>query len=405
MKNSVLSSDVVGLTIHTVSLKYAVNVAKTVKEIDPKIPLVIGGPHCTFTRNHSLNDVPYADISVMGEGEHVIIDIVEFFQGRKKLSDIHGIYYRENGRVKKGKPLEVIEDLDSIDFPARHLVEKYDYGKINKFHLFKPKVTALLSSRGCPFKCSFCVRYSSVIKNWGFRQRSAENVVKEIIEIDKKYGSVLILDDNFLADRKRAHEIFDKLIKSKTKIHLLIEGSRVDSAERSLYLKMKKANVKYIGYGIESGNQNVLDFYRKGFNLDQARKAVRLSREMGFITNASFILGAPSERKKQIENTINFACSLPLDAAIFYPLHYTRHSAIWNDAVKNKKILNDELDVIADKRRDLSNFTADELWTSVNKAYKRFYLRPGYIFYQIYQALLKQDFRMLKNGLSVIANF
>jgi len=271
--------------------------------------------------------------------------------------------------------------------------------------LFKPKVTALISSRGCPYKCSFCVRYSSIIKKWGFRQRSAENVVKEIREIDNKYGSVLIVDDNFLADRKRAHKIFDNLIKLDTKIHLLIEGSRVDSAERSLYLKMKKANVKYIGYGIESGNQNVLDFYCKGFNLDQARKAVRLSREMGFITNASFIFGAPSEKKKQIENTIKFACSLPLDAAIFYPLHYTRHSAIWNNAVKNKKIFNDELDVVADKRRDLGNFTADELWKNVKEAYRRFYLRPGYIFDQIYQALLKQDFRMLKNGIGVIFNF
>jgi hypothetical protein len=94
---------------------------------------------------------------------------------------------------------------------------------------------------------------------------------------------------------------------------------------------------------------------------------------------------------------------LPLDAAIFYPLHYTRHSAIWNNAVKNKKIFNDELDVIADKRRDLGNFTTDELLTNVKEAYKRFYLRPSYIFDQIYQALLKRDFRLLKNGLDVIS--
>jgi radical SAM superfamily enzyme YgiQ (UPF0313 family) len=261
------------------------------------------------------------------------------------------------------------------------------------------------TSRGCPFKCYFCARYSNIIKGWGYRQRSADSVIKEIREIDGEYGSVLIVDDNFIVDKKRAHKIFDELINSSTKIHLIIEGSRVDSADRKLYLKMKKANVKYIGYGVESGNQDTLDFYKKGFRLNQVKKAIDLSREMGFLTNASFIIGAPNEKKKQIENTIKFACSLPLDAASFWPLHYTWHSRLWTEAVKNKKISKNEYGVPADKRLGLGNFTNEELWSFVKNAYKRFYLRPGYLFDQIYQSILKQDFRLLLNGIRVISHF
>ena len=183
LKNSVLSTNIVGLNVQTQNLKYVLAVSNIIKELDPYIPLVIGGPHCIFSQFKSLNDIPNADISVTGEGEHVINDIVRFFQGFKKLSDINGIYYREKGRIKKGKPLKIIKNLDSINFPARHLVEKYDYGKINNFHMFKPKLTAMITSRGCPYKCNFCTRYNNIIKDWSFRQRSAENVVKEIIVI------------------------------------------------------------------------------------------------------------------------------------------------------------------------------------------------------------------------------
>jgi len=151
----------------------------------------------------------------------------------------------------------------------------------------------LLTSKGCPFRCRFCSRYSNIIPEWGFRQRSVENVVKEIQELDEKYRSIRIDDDSFLADNKRAHKIFDKLLEIGTNIDLLIEGARVDSADKDLYKKMKKTGVTLISYGIESGNQDVLDFYNKKTTLQQIRKAICLSREMDFFTSASFILGAP----------------------------------------------------------------------------------------------------------------
>ena len=293
----------------------------------------------------------------------------------------------------------MIKDLDSLRFPSRSLVEKYDYGKIGKKDLFKPRFTSMITSRGCPFRCRFCARYGNAIKGWGSRMRSAEDVIKEFQEIDGKYGTVMVVDDNFILDKKRAHNIMDGLIDIGTNIELLIMGVRVDSADRDLFKKMKKANVKLVGYGIESGNQDVLDFYKKGFTLDQARNAVCLSREMGFKTLATFILGAPIETKEHLENTIKFSCSLPLDFAIYGVLHYEMGSDLWSEAVKNKKISKDEFLVPADSNRDLGNFTTESLYEYTSRAYKHFYLRPKYILDQIFRDLLQKDIRSLRSGI------
>lgn len=119
---------------------------------------------------------------------------------------------------------------------------------------------------------------------------------------------------------------------------------------------------------------------------------------MGFFTSASFILGAPIETKKHIENTIDFACSLPLDIASFGPLGYIRGSQLWNEAVESKKISSDTFIVLADSRKGLGNFTREELIAHIYQAYKTFYLRPTYLLGQIYRSLLRNDYSLLFNG-------
>ncbi|MBD3227555.1 MAG: radical SAM protein, partial [Candidatus Lokiarchaeota archaeon] len=291
IKEYVRTSDIIGFTVTNADFKTTNSLIKIIKKINPDIPIIIGGPHCIFFQKKSLETVPDADISVTSEADKSITQIIRYFQGDKKLSNIPGIFYKKNNKIIKGKDLEIIKDLNDLPFPARHLIDKYDYGKGYGNYLFKPKLTSMISSKGCPYKCRFCSRYGNFIDGWKVRERTAENVVDEILKIDKIYGSVFIVDDNFLANKKRALKIMDSLIKNKTSIELLIEGARVDSADEKLYRKMKKANVKLIGFGIESGNQDVLDFYNKKFTIEQARKAVKLANRMGFITMSTFILG------------------------------------------------------------------------------------------------------------------
>ncbi|MCK5636549.1 MAG: cobalamin-dependent protein, partial [Thermoplasmatales archaeon] len=234
------SVDAVGLNICSNSYKFPREIAERIKEIDSSIPIIIGGPHCTFHPKRSLEDIPSADISIEGEGDFAIKNIAKFLEfGRKKLSDIEGVFYRKNNNIKAGRPHKIIKDLDSLPFPARHLVDKYEYGIVNGKYLYKPKFASMVSSRGCPFNCCFCTRSALVYKT--FRQRSAENVVKEILEVDNKYKTLCIVDDNFLKDKKRADRIMDSLIEEGTDLDLFIMGARVDSADRKLYKKMKKA--------------------------------------------------------------------------------------------------------------------------------------------------------------------
>lgn len=401
IKKSLNSADAVGLSVTSYPYETAAQLAKTIKEIDASIPIIIGGPHCSYHPKKSLLDIPDADIGVAGDGEQAIKDVVKALQEGKKLSEVAGVHYRIDNKINAGKPPIPIDDLDSISFPARHLVDKYDYGRIGKSYLFKPKVTSMVTSRGCPFNCRFCSRNTLGFKT--YRARSAENVVKEIQDIDEKYGSVIIADDNFLADKKRASMIMDKLIEAGTDIDIYVTGARVDSADRDLYLKMKKAGVVYLEFGVESGNQDALDFYNKKITLDQIRKAVRLSYEMGFFTAGNFIVGAPVETKRHIEQTIEFACSLPFDLVLFAPLYYQYGSDLWNEGVENGKINeNDGYVVAADVRRGLGNFSIEELNAFCSEALTRFYMRPPYILREVFKAIRSRNFRFIRTRLETL---
>jgi len=394
IKKQILSSDAIGMTVDNDCFEESAELAKSIKNIDSSIPIIAGGPYCTLYSKQSLEGLPTVDISVSGDGEHAIKDIVHSLNGNKKFSEINGVHYRENNEIKSGQPPILIENLDSIPFPSRHLVEKYDYGKIGKTSLFREKMTSMVTTRGCPFRCKYCIR--PLISYKSFRQRSAENVIAELKEIDKKYNSVMIGDDTFLVDSKRAHKILDGIIDLELNLDILIGGMRVDLAERELYYKMKKAGVKHVTFGIESGNQEVLDFYNKKVNIDQVKKAVNLCHEMGFFTNASFIFGAPIETKKHINYTINFACSLPLDTVIFYPLSYRHGSDLWNWAVEKGAISENEHEVIADSSRNLGYFTEEEIKKFCSLGLKKFYIRPSYIIKEFVKALQTKDNALLK---------
>jgi len=390
----IANSDAIGMTVDNDCFEESAELAKYIKSLDSSIPIITGGPYCTLYSERALNGLPDVDITVCGDGEIAIKDIALALKGSKKFSDINGIHYRENGKVESGKTPILIEDLDSISIPSRHLVEKYDYGKFGDIDLFAPRLTSMVTTRGCPFRCRYCIR--PLISYKKFRQRSAGNVLAELQEINNKYNTVMIGDDTFLVDIERAHKILDGIIDLELELDILIGGMRVDIAERELYYKMKKARVKHVNFGIESGNQDVLDFYNKKVNINQVKKAVKLCDEMGFFTNASFILGAPIETRDHINNTINFACSLPLDLVIFYPLSYRHGSDLWTWAVEKGSINENEHEVIADCSRDLGNFTEEEIKRFCSMGLKKFYLRPSYFYREFVKALRTKDNGLLK---------
>jgi len=341
-----------------------------------------------------------ADICVQGDGEKVIISIKKAIDGEIAFSEIPGIYYRDENKIKKGPPLELIHDVDSIPFPTRELVRKYNYGREYNPKIKKGEFTSIITSRGCPFNCKFCSRNSVSMK--AFRSRSAKNILEEIKVVHKEgYKYVAFADDNFLSNKKQAHGLFDGIIKEQLDMKFIIFGIRVDAAEEDLFKKMKKAGVTHVYFGLESGNQNILDFYNKKTTPDKIRYAVNLSHKIGFFNIGSFIFGAPIETKDHFERTIKFAKTLPLDSASFLPLKYVVGSELWEGAVKQGKIREDEYLVYADSKKGLSQFTHEEIVKYCIKARRDYYLRPVFMTGLLIKSLKNDDLGFLQSYLSL----
>jgi len=386
--------DVVGITILTVSLPNSVKIISLIKDVKPEIPVVIGGPHCTLFPKKVLQDTQ-ADICVQGDGEKALVDIKKALIGEVKYSEISGIYYKENQEIKRGQPVHLLIDLNVVSFPARYLVKKYDYGRGINPRIKKGEFTSIVTSRGCPFACRFCSRNSMSMKR--YRMRSTENIIEELKEIHKMgYRYVAFNDDCFLSNKKQAHELFDAIIKERFGMKFYVTAARVDSADVDLYIKMKNAGVCLLQFGLESGNQDVLDFYHKNTYLETIRYAVNLSHKMGFFTVGSFILGAPFETREYFENTASFAQSLPLNSVSFLPLMYMAGSDLWNDAVKERKISSDEYLCQADSQLNLGVFTKQQLRIYCYNAQRSFYFRFKFVFDLLKTCLKQNDFSFLK---------
>ena len=398
--NDLKSADVVGLTVLTISLKSTIEIISKIKSFNPDIPVIIGGPHCTLFPKKVLEDTN-ADICVQGDGEESILLIKKAIINEVDFSQIPGVFYKKDEEIFQGKPMSLLTDLDKISFPSRHLVSNYVYGKELNSSIKKGEFTSIVTSRGCPFSCHFCSRNSMSMKK--YRTRSTENIIKELKEISELgFRYVSFNDDCFLSNKKQAFDIFNSIIDEKLDLKIFVNAARVDSADEKLYRVMRDAGVCLLQFGLESGNQDVLDFYNKKTNLEQIRYAVSLSHKVGFFTVGSFILGAPIETEDHFKKTVSFAKSLPLNSVSFLPLMYMAGSKLWEDAVSDGKIPSDDYLVYADSNKKLGNFTEHQLISYCTSAQMSFYFRLKFIVDLIKTCLRQNDFSFLKAYFSFI---
>jgi len=401
LSNLLKTTDIVGVTITSQIASSAVKLVDFIKRTSPTTPVIIGGPHCTLQGKRALQEIK-ADISVVGDGEHAINEILDVFEKKKTLAEVHGIFYRNEEEIKTGLPGYEIENLDEINFPSRHLVSQYSYGKrqvAGVTFFAKGKITSMVTTRGCPFHCRFCVS-KSIFKKYRFR--SAENVISELEEIAKEYDSVFIVDDNFLSNKNHAEKIMDYLIEKNLDLEIWIAGVRVTDADETLFKKMKRAGVKSIEFGIESGNQDILNYYDKKITLDQIRRAVRLSKKAGFLTIGNFIMGAPIETEKHMEDSIVFAKELNLDFAFFYPYSYLKGSSLWDDAFQEGIVTENDLFLMNNSRPGLGTMSPEAFRNKITEAYRRFYFSPRYLLSQLFrQVFVYRNFRVFYAGLKL----
>ncbi|KYK21978.1 hypothetical protein AYK24_02955 [Thermoplasmatales archaeon SG8-52-4] len=398
LKRALNSVDIVGISLVSESTNKSKEMIDLIKEKDSEIPVIVGGSHCSLFPKKALNETG-ADISVQGDGEAVILDLLNVLNGKGEFSKIPGIYYRVDKNIRHGKSAELIKNLDTISFPARYLVKNYTYGYAYYPKVKKGEFTTVLTSRGCPFNCSFCSRVAACM--YTYRIRSPKNILDELIEIQNQgYKRVAFMDDSLVSNKNIANKIFDLIIKEKLDLIFYVLASRADSADKELYLKMKKAGVISMKFGLESGNQDVLDFYNKRTTLDKMKNAVDLSHETGFFTHGTFIFGAPFETKKHIKKTIDFAKSLPLDLVSFLSLRYMVGSNLWFKAVDEGIISEDDYFVLADSNKNLALFSKKEIDKYCRNALRVFYLRPKYWIRLLKKSFEIDDFSILKSFIS-----
>lgn len=370
--------DVVGITAMTFTLIDVLETARLVKEIDEKIPVVLGGPHAHLYPAETLG-LPHVDYLVLGEGEIPFHHLIENLGHKGKLEEIHGLAFERNGKVINTGVRGFREDLDEIPFPARHLTP---YWKYSSLLAKREPITTMFTSRGCPYRCIFCDRPHLGKR---FRARSAKNVVDEMEEcVNLGIREFLIYDDTFTVRRKRALDICDEILRRKLDIGWDVR-TRVDNVDKEMLKKIRRAGCERIHYGVEAGTDHVLKALRKDITIDQAREAFRLSREAGIETLAYFIIGSPTETRVEIAQTMKLARELAPDYVHITIMTPFPGTPLYFLGMQQGIIAGDPWrDFAANPKADFQppyweeNFTRQELLDLLDRAYRDFYLRPGY---------------------------
>lgn len=304
--------DMVGITCMTVNYHKALGLASLAKTTLPDVTVVMGGPHVTFKAGSTLRESTSVDVVVRQEGEYAMLEIAHALQnGRPTLRDIRGITYRDRkGKVVENPKRPLIQDLDSIPFPACQLLPLREYKRKDAIS-YGP----VLTSRGCPYMCAFCS--TAAMQDRMFRGHTPGRVANEVELMESRgFHRICFVDDNFTFDRRRVSGICKEMIHRNLNITWAC-SSRVDHLDRELCTLMSRAGCEGLFVGFESGCQQTLDAMGKGTTVEQGRRAAGFAKESGIELIGSFIIGFPGETLDMARQTIRFCKEIDPNQASF----------------------------------------------------------------------------------------
>ncbi|NQT81072.1 MAG: cobalamin B12-binding domain-containing protein [Candidatus Aminicenantes bacterium] len=396
--------DVVGLTTMTLTLIDVIKTIKIIKNINKNIKIALGGSHAHLFPEETIN-LNNVDYLVLGEGEKTFKELLEKMDDKSALINVQGLVFKNNNKIVNTGIRPLIRNLDEIPFPARRMVP---YKKYNSLLTKGNIVTTMFTSRGCPFKCSFCDR-SHLGKI--FRARSAENVVDELEECTNLgIYEFLFYDDTFAIDSKRVKEICDEITKRKLDIGWDIR-TRVDTVDEEMIKNLKKAGCQGIHYGIEAGNEKILKILNKDISLDQAKYVFDLTKKYRIPILAYFMIGNPTETIDDIYTTFKAMRMLNPDYVHLTILTPFPGTKIYLDGLRNgifKKDFwrefaeNPNSDFIPPHWDEI--FSRDDLIDLLIEGYRKFYLRPSYIFGRIIRIKSMSELKKkVRAGMKVFA--
>ena len=309
-----LRPEVVGITSVTLNHHIAESIVEVVRKCDERVPIVMGGPHVSFEIESSFRRLPPLDYVAIGEGEHTMRELVRALDGCMDLRDVKGLsgIDRSTGRIWKNAPRPLEDDLDALPIPARDLVPLARYLAFDSH-------ASVVTSRGCPYECIFCSAPAWTGRK--VRYRTPSLCVDEIEDLARLgFSEITIEDDLFTLYRKHFLAVCGELQRRNTGIRWNA-FSRVDTITPEIVETMADAGCQAICFGVESGNQEVLDLIKKHSSLAKVKQAMRMAQDAGICALASFIVGLPGETEETLRKTVEFAEELKSEFGSLYGFH------------------------------------------------------------------------------------
>jgi anaerobic magnesium-protoporphyrin IX monomethyl ester cyclase len=374
--------DAVGITSTTVAFQRARDLALDIKRYDSCIPIIIGGSHVTANPRETLVFECF-DYGVVKEGEITLFELLKALEDNRPSGDMQGLVYRKAGEVIISPMRPYIRELDLLPFPARHLLSGIKrYLPPLGSYIAKP-VVSMMTSRGCPYQCIFC---DNNVFGRNVRYHSPAYVASEIENVVDAYGAreIFFLDDTFTVNKERTRGILSLLRKKNLKIRWTCM-TRASDVDRELLKEMKEAGCWQISIGVESGNQKVLDFIKKGIKLEGVENVVKWSYEAGIYVKGFFMLGHPIDTPRTIDETINFAKSNPFSDVVVTITTPIPGTELYSMARRYGTLRDDDWSKFSYWKPVFvpHGLTEDYLYKKQRQFYAGFYLRPGIISRQI----------------------
>ncbi|MDO8740485.1 MAG: radical SAM protein [Candidatus Woesearchaeota archaeon] len=388
--------DFIGIAANNAVAKNALFLAGKAKE-ELNVPVILGGPHPSCFPEECLN-TKGVDYIILGEGEKTFPELIDKISAKKEIKAIPGIGYKERGKAKFTVQTGPIMALDELPPIAWHLFDFKLYTPLPNQYRRLPAVN-YITSRGCPWrKCAFC--YQSGIMSQVYRRHSPERVIEDIKLLMHKYGmkEISFWDDNFLINENWIKRFCDLLKENKLDLAWSCYG-KVSTPTEEMLKRVAEAGCWSVFYGIESGNQDLLDGINKGITLDQVRRTIKLTHKYGMETRGSFMLAIPGETPEKAEKTIKFAIALDLDYAQFLPTYPEYGTPLYDLAMKTGKIVKGyhgrtKAAYVPEGYKD-----GKQVEYYVKKAYSKFYFRPHYVWKVLKKIKSFNDFKKYFEGL------
>lgn len=380
-------ADVIGITAMTPSINSAMEIAGLMKRQRGNRPVILGGAHGTLLPEETLQTAPGIDVVVRGEGEQTIVELMVALREDKGLEAIGGISYRAPEGIRHNEPQADCVDLDQLPFPAYHLLKDYRYHPHPPHGIARPFM-ALVTSRGCPYRCAYC---SKPIFGTRFNGRSPELVLDELTYLVRDQGTreIAFYDDVFTLNKKRTTAICQGIIERGLSFHWTCE-TRVNLVDQELLNLMKQAGCFAVAYGIESASPDILKLLHKDISVQQVIDAVKMTRIAGLEAIGYFMVGSPGETPATIRETIalskrvnldfaQYSITMPFPSTELYDLYVQQgfHHVDWKHFVYAGKSQESSpvFESASLSRQDINRWVA--------RAYRSFYLRPGYFFQRL----------------------